>query len=140
MMLLIDIVNDLWICFAMKRDGKELILDYEGSNLELRKYYPVPQFLFNNSSLVKMKLCACYFDTYGEVNWESLRSLFLNQCMLDDQEIQNVICGSPLLECLELIYYGFEGDLVISSKNLKTFVVEEIGWKRDLIEISCPNL
>ncbi|XP_065858714.1 F-box/LRR-repeat protein At5g02910-like isoform X2 [Euphorbia lathyris] len=130
----------LWLRFAAKKDVKELILDCDGVKLDFDPEYPLPQFLFNNSSLVKMKICACDFMPNMKVNWESLKSLHLEHSELGDQAIENVLAGSPLLECLELRCCGIQGALVIASNHLKTFVLHDFGKNCHHLEISCPNL
>ncbi|XP_065859064.1 F-box protein At5g03100-like isoform X2 [Euphorbia lathyris] len=51
----------LWIRLAARKDVKELILDCDATMVDSGDEYPLPQFLFNNSSLVTMKICACDF-------------------------------------------------------------------------------
>ncbi|XP_065858743.1 F-box protein At5g03100-like [Euphorbia lathyris] len=130
----------LWIRFATKKYVKELILDCDGPKVEFGHGYSLPQFLFNNPSLVKMKICACDFVPNGIVNWQSLKSLRLDHCEFGDQAVENVLSGSPLLECLELRRCGFQGAVLVASEHLKTFILEEFGKRSSLLEISCPNL
>ncbi|XP_065858733.1 F-box/LRR-repeat protein At5g02910-like [Euphorbia lathyris] len=130
----------LWIRFAAKKDVKELILDCDGFNVESQHKYLLQQFFFNNSSLVKMKICACKFMPNGEVNWESLKSLQIDHSELGNQAIEKVLSGSPLLECLELRYCGFQGALVVASEHLKTILLKEFDKNCPILEISCPNL
>ncbi|XP_065858730.1 F-box/LRR-repeat protein 25-like [Euphorbia lathyris] len=130
----------LWVRFAAKKDVKELILDCDGAKVEFGHEYPLPQFIFNNSSFVKMKICACDFTPNGKVNWESLKSLRLDHSEFGDQAVENVLSGSPLLEYLELRRCGFQGALVVASEHLKTFILEEFGKNCHVLEISCPNL
>ncbi|XP_065858732.1 F-box/LRR-repeat protein 25-like isoform X2 [Euphorbia lathyris] len=129
-----------WIRFAALKNVKELILDCDYTNVESGNEYLLPQFLFNNSSLVKMKICTCDFMPNGKVNWESLKSLQLDHSELGNQAVEHVLSGSPLLECLELRCCGFEGVVVVASQHLKTFILEEFGKSCHLLEISCPNL
>ncbi|XP_065858745.1 F-box/LRR-repeat protein At5g02910-like [Euphorbia lathyris] len=129
-----------WIRFAALKTVKELILDCDYTNVESGNEYLLPQFLFNNSSLIKMKICTCYFMPNGKVNWESLKSLQLDHAELGNQAFEHVLSGSPLLECLELRCCGFEGAVVIASEHLRTFILEEFGKSCRLLEISCPNL
>ncbi|XP_065859085.1 F-box/FBD/LRR-repeat protein At1g16930-like isoform X1 [Euphorbia lathyris] len=130
----------LWIRFAAIKTVKELILDCDSTNLQFRREYVLPKFVFNNSSLVKMKLCACYFMPEGKVNWESLKSLQLDHSELGNQALEHVLSGSPLLKCLELRCCSFEGAVVVASEHLKTFILEEFGKDCPALEISCPNL
>ncbi|XP_065858729.1 F-box/LRR-repeat protein 25-like [Euphorbia lathyris] len=136
----LDYRLSLWVHFAAKKDVKELILDCDGAKVEFGHEYPLPQFIFNNSSLVKMKICACDFRPNGKVNWESLKSLRLDHSEFSDQAVENVLSGSPLLEYLELRRCGFQGALAIASEHLKTFILDEFGKNCRLLEISCPNL
>ncbi|XP_065865485.1 F-box/LRR-repeat protein At3g03360-like [Euphorbia lathyris] len=130
----------LWIRFATLKAVKELILDCDCTNMQFRRECLLPQFVFNNSSLVKMKLCACDFLPDGKVNWESLKCLQLDHSELGNQAVEHVLSGSPLLECLELSCCSFEGAVVVASEHLKTFILEEFGKNCPIIEISCPNL
>ncbi|XP_065859074.1 F-box/LRR-repeat protein At3g03360-like isoform X3 [Euphorbia lathyris] len=130
----------LWIRLAARKDVKELILDCDATMVDSGDEYPLPQFLFNNSSLVTMKICACDFVPNEKVNWESLKSLHLYYSELGDQAIEHVLSGSPLLEDLKLHCCGFEGAVVVASEHLKIFNLEEFGKSCHLLEISCPNL
>ncbi|XP_065858744.1 F-box/LRR-repeat protein At2g29930-like [Euphorbia lathyris] len=130
----------LWIRLAAKNEVRELILDCDGPKVELGHEYSLPQFIFNNSSLVNMKICACDFEPNGKVNWESLKSLRIDHSEFGDQAVENVLSGSPLLEYLELHRCGFQGALLVASEHLKTFILEEFGKTSPLLEISCPNL
>ncbi|XP_065859036.1 uncharacterized protein [Euphorbia lathyris] len=86
----------LWIRFAAIKAVKELILDCDCTNMQFRREYLLPQFVFKNSSLVKMKLCACDFLPDGKVNWESLKCLQLDHSELG--KIRLVFAGCDLLE------------------------------------------
>ncbi|XP_065858754.1 FBD-associated F-box protein At2g26860-like [Euphorbia lathyris] len=130
----------LWIRFAAKKHVKELILDCDGFNLESWDKYELRYSFFNNPSLVKLKMCTCKFMPNVKVNWESLKSLQLDHSELGNQAIEHVLSGSPLLECLELRYCGFQGALVVASKHLKTILIREFGKNCPLLEISCQNL
>ncbi|XP_065859054.1 putative F-box/FBD/LRR-repeat protein At5g22670 [Euphorbia lathyris] len=130
----------LWIRFAAKKHVKELILDCDGFNLESWDKYELWSSFFNNPSLVKLKMCACEFMPNVKVNWESLKSLQLDHSELGNQAIEHILSGSPLLECLELCYCGFQGALVVASEHLKTILLREFGKNCPLLEILCPNL
>ncbi|XP_065859020.1 putative F-box/FBD/LRR-repeat protein At1g66290 [Euphorbia lathyris] len=130
----------LWIRFAAKKDVKELVLDCDGFKVESRLRYPLWDFFFNNSSLVKMKICGCVFMPNEKVNWESLKRLQIDHCKMGNQAIEHVLSGSPLLECLELHYCDFQEALVVASERLKTIVLREFGKNCPIAEISCPNL
>ncbi|XP_065859058.1 F-box/LRR-repeat protein At5g02910-like [Euphorbia lathyris] len=85
-------------------------------------------------------MCACEFMPNVKVNWESLKSLQLDHSELGNQAIEHVLSGSPLLECLELCYCGFQGALVVASEHLKTILLREFGKNCPLLEILCLNL
>ncbi|XP_065879927.1 putative FBD-associated F-box protein At5g56390 isoform X2 [Euphorbia lathyris] len=72
--------SDMWIRFAAAKNVKELILDcvplsYYDLNDE---YHELPQFLFNNRSLIKLKTQLCHYTPKkGQVNWASLKALYI---------------------------------------------------------------
>lgn len=110
--------------------------------------FVLDQFLFNVSCLIRLKLGYCVFNPAGAVSWKNLRSLCISYGKLDEDLIQNIFSGSPVLETLELNYcYGFRR-LEISSHSVKNLVFS--GYRppyytgirngKKSIEINAPNV
>ncbi|XP_065866039.1 putative F-box/LRR-repeat protein At3g18150 [Euphorbia lathyris] len=126
------------IRFATSKYVEDL---YLSSNMQVRR---LPEFLFNNSSLIKLRTESCNFrHNIGNVNWGNLKSLSISHCAyhLSDQALEHILSGSPLLELLELTNcYGFR-KFVIASKSLKRLVIHQLQMVRvSVFEISCAKL
>ncbi|XP_065859046.1 F-box/LRR-repeat protein 25-like isoform X2 [Euphorbia lathyris] len=127
---------DLWIRYAVTKDVKELIV-----KMGVDKFLNLlPEFLFNNSSLVKLKISSCYFAPSEKVNWGSVKSLRLHRCEVANGGIGNVLSSTPMLEYLELFACYLDEGVVIASKSVKTLILDSVDCDFSNIEISCPNL
>ncbi|XP_065871023.1 putative F-box/LRR-repeat protein At5g02700 isoform X2 [Euphorbia lathyris] len=123
------------IDFATSKDVEDLNL-----SLSMEGFYLLPQFLFNNASLVKLKTVGCSFIPNGKVNWGCLTVLNIRRCKLTDHTIEHLVSGSPLLESLELISCSEYDKIVIASKSLKRLVLHHGIPSISVLEISCPKL
>nr|VDD34774.1 unnamed protein product [Brassica oleracea] len=87
-----------WMEFVVSRNVEKLYLVLDGSI-----HYRLPDFFYRSSSLEKLSV---NFDMIPEctVSWKSLRKLALRSCNLNDESIDNILSGSPMLETLRLIY------------------------------------
>ncbi|CAH2047101.1 unnamed protein product [Thlaspi arvense] len=93
---------DNLIKFAMSRNVEKLSLDYGISS-----YYPLPGFLFSNSSLKELIVKSRYSISTSlctVVSWTSLTNLSLRCSLLPDESIQKILSGSPMLESLSFMY------------------------------------
>ncbi|XP_065872508.1 F-box/LRR-repeat protein 25-like isoform X2 [Euphorbia lathyris] len=121
------------IRFATRKDVAEL---YLGSS---EQQYKLPNFLFNNASLVNLKTSNCIFMPNGNISWECLTKLVMTSCRFAEQAMELILSGTPLLKLLSLSYcFGFN-KLVITSKSLEKLGLKELRGIFD-IEISCPKL
>ena len=66
--------------------------------------FVLDQSLFYNSCLIRLKLGYCVFNPTGAISWKNLKSLCISYGKLDEDLIQNILSGSPVLETLELNY------------------------------------
>ncbi|OMO76510.1 hypothetical protein CCACVL1_15609 [Corchorus capsularis] len=88
--------------------------------------YVMPHFLYQNSSLTKLHSSFCYYEPKASVSWTSLKVLTISVTKFEKGILQKLLLGSPLLECLELLYCVFlEHDKIDTSSNtgLKRLVI-----------------
>uniref|UniRef100_A0A5B7A369 F-box domain-containing protein n=1 Tax=Davidia involucrata TaxID=16924 RepID=A0A5B7A369_DAVIN len=131
---------DSWIRFASEKNVEDLDLNFYGSS----DVYRLPQHLFSNSSLRKLKLSLCDFEPSGVISWGSLKSLSLDNVDLSEDVIEKILSGCPLLEDLELSTFSGFSRLNVTSPNLRTlklighldFDFDDDAW----LEIWAPNL
>ncbi|KAL7584378.1 F-box/LRR-repeat protein 25-like [Lactuca sativa] len=75
--------------------------------------------LFISSCLTKLRLDSCKLNPSGAISWANLRRLCISWGHIDEDLIENILSGSPLLETLVLNYcYGYRR-LDITSKSVK---------------------
>ncbi|XP_065870235.1 F-box/LRR-repeat protein 25-like isoform X2 [Euphorbia lathyris] len=122
------------IDFAIKKYVEELILELSFTS----SLYRLPEFLFDNASLVKLHTHNCNFDVVSCVSWAHLKALSITDCIFPPDTIENILCGSPSLESLELTNIYEYHKYVIFSKSLKKLVLENVSTTA--VQISCPNL
>nr|GEV69748.1 hypothetical protein [Tanacetum cinerariifolium] len=95
-----------WIRYAANRNVQDL--DISIKTTSLRRAIVLDQFVLNISCFTCLKLGYCVFNPTGAVSWKNLKSLCISYAKLDEDLIQNILSGSPVLETLELNYcYGF---------------------------------
>lgn len=128
---------DMWVRYATKANVEKLSLnlynDYDDN-------YELPQHVYKQSSIKKLSLEKCTIDPSESVSWKSLKSLSIRETSLDEDAVQNILAGSPVLEYLEL--EGFSGfdRLHIGLANLRELVLTDSDVGEELLEISAPNL
>ncbi|XP_065872173.1 FBD-associated F-box protein At2g26860-like [Euphorbia lathyris] len=125
------------IRFATRKYVEELIL-----HCDQEHPYLLPNFLYNNVSLINLELFNCCLTTNWEVNWSCLKTLKLECSSLHISAVENAVSGSPLLEWLELTSCDVVDGVVIASKSLKSLIFVDIehGDNYNPIGISCPKL
>ncbi|MFS7931349.1 putative leucine-rich repeat domain superfamily, F-box-like domain superfamily [Helianthus anomalus] len=132
-----------WIRYAVSCNVEDLHLTLWG--LERRTEFPLDQFVFVSSCFTHLTLAGCTFNPTGAISWENLRSLRIWCGNLDEDLIQNVLSGSPVLKTLVLDNcYGYRR-LNITSKSVKNLVFSGYMHRRisdvtDVIEINAPNI
>ncbi|CAI9292389.1 unnamed protein product [Lactuca saligna] len=108
--------------------------------------FVLDQIVFTSSCFTELRVGGCMLNPVGAISWKSLQSLCISEHIsLDEDLIENILCGSPVLETLELDdCYGFRR-LNITSKSVKNLVlcgyeVPYGGFEADMIEINAPNI
>ncbi|XP_065858147.1 F-box protein At5g03100-like [Euphorbia lathyris] len=127
--------------FALRKEVEELSLHILSCG-RIYELFKLPNFFFNHASFLKLKVINCSLMPVGRVNWDCLKDLHIEECILANHAIESVISGSPLLESLEINYCAeFEFDrLVIASKSLKRLVLVDFCQEFVVLEVLCPNL
>ncbi|CAI9292831.1 unnamed protein product [Lactuca saligna] len=109
-----------WIRYAMNCNVEELNFEFWCTGSEAAVL--LDQIFFINSCFTDLRLLGCKFNPIGSISWKNLRSLSIFHGKLDEDLIENILSGSPLLETLELgECYGYKR-LDITSKSLKNLV------------------
>ncbi|KAL7592114.1 F-box/LRR-repeat protein 25 [Lactuca sativa] len=134
-----------WIRYAIRCNVEELDLTLGGVSIEAE--FMVDQVFFISSCFTHLTLEGCILNPTGAISWKNLRSLCISNGKLDEDLIENILYGSPLLETLELEWcYGYKR-LNITSKSVKKLVVSEYYDPKyfyddlhDTLEINAPNI
>ncbi|XP_071697143.1 F-box protein At5g03100-like [Rutidosis leptorrhynchoides] len=133
-----------WIHYAMNCKVEQLDLTlFPQRNAQ----FPLPQLFFTNSCFRDLKVAGCVFNPTAAISWKQLRTLCISEVKLDEGLIENILCGSPLLETLKLEdCYGYRR-LNISSKSIKNLVFDGYLVPRydhfednEVIEINAPYI
>ncbi|GKV41277.1 hypothetical protein SLEP1_g48830 [Rubroshorea leprosula] len=160
----LDSLIQKWLRFVTRCLVEELSLKFCGSVY----HYPIPQFVFNSSSLTKLSTTECYYAPNGQVCWTSLRVLTIEHAELFNDALQKILAGSPMLKYLKLYACSVITSINISSSSvleylevhrcghitridassnsrleklvLKEMRNDEYEEHNDVIEILCPNL
>ena len=86
---------DRWIRFVVESNVEELILFFGGSRIR----YPLPHSVLVAKSLTVLTLHSCKLDSIrSDINLPSLKRLSLLGVYADNQIIQNLIFGCPMVE------------------------------------------
>ncbi|XP_065631077.1 F-box/LRR-repeat protein 25-like [Quercus suber] len=112
-----------------KSDVEELNLDFQKFERKWKRYYPLPQNILLAKSITVLRLKACRLESYfGDMNLSALKILSLYKVGTNDQIIQNLVAGCPVIEdigiedCRGLKSVQFSGlpkDKAIELKNNK---------------------
>ncbi|CAI9301937.1 unnamed protein product [Lactuca saligna] len=132
-----------WVRYAISRDVEELDLRFW--NRESLIEVLLDEYLFISSCLTKLRLYSCKLNPSGAISWTNLRRLCISWGHIDEDLIENILSGSPVLETLVLNYcYGYRR-LDITSKSVKKLVFS--GYMDlsslfgvNIIEINAPNI
>ncbi|GJZ88509.1 F-box protein-like protein [Tanacetum coccineum] len=82
----------------------------------------------------------CNIYPTGAISWTKLRSLAIYHMTIDENLIQNILSGSPLLETLTLESCEGVSRLDITSKSVKNLILSEDIWPHDICEINAPYI
>ncbi|XP_050208768.1 F-box/LRR-repeat protein 25-like [Mercurialis annua] len=109
-----------WLLFAVGKAVKSLILEFN----ERHARYLLPQFLYSNSHIRVLNTTLCEFVPDGRISLSALKELTIVRATLNDEVIQNILSGTPVLECLQLAFCYKINSLDLSLKpNLKKLVI-----------------
>ncbi|CAN4122254.1 unnamed protein product [Withania somnifera] len=109
-----------WLAFAVEKKVEDIKLYSIGDDDDI---FALPQSICTCSSLVTLKLIRCALDKQVILAWKSLKSLALDNMVLDDDNIVNLLSGCPALETLGLYVCMGYRHLDISSSNLKKLTI-----------------
>ena len=103
------------------------------------------QICFINSNFTRLSLCGCVLKPTGGISWTNLKSLSLCCGKVDEDLIQNILSGSPVLETLDLIFVHGIRRIDISSKSVKNlwlggFMDREQDPNTAQVEINAPYI
>ncbi|GJR51730.1 F-box protein-like protein [Tanacetum coccineum] len=89
-----------------------------------------------------LKLKFCLLKPSGAISWSKLKNLSISDVELDEESIQNILSGSPLLETLEFNEcFGFRWiDITLKSVKNLVFCGYVHNYGRDIIEINVPYI
>ncbi|KAM0071442.1 putative F-box domain, leucine-rich repeat domain superfamily, F-box-like domain superfamily [Helianthus debilis subsp. tardiflorus] len=125
-----------WIRYAVNCNVEDLHLwlyDMEEPTL-----FQLDQFFFINSCFTHLTLSSCAFNPTGAISWKNLRKLCIVHGKLDEDLIENILSGSPVLETLVLDNCNGYRRLNLTSKSVKNLVLHPCHY--DIIEINAPNI
>ncbi|KAL7591184.1 hypothetical protein Lser_V15G32404 [Lactuca serriola] len=134
-----------WIRYAMSCNVEELTLDLCVIGLEAK--LQLDQNIYISSNVTHLRLSGCVLNPSGAISWKNLRILCISNEKLDEDLIENILSGSPVLETLVLNgCYGYSR-LDVTSKSVKKLVFSgyfdpEDGsdYALDIIEINAPDI
>ncbi|CAI9292388.1 unnamed protein product [Lactuca saligna] len=132
------------ILYAIRCNVKELHLRF--CNNIYDDEFMLDQIVFTSSCFTELSVGGFMLNPVGGISWKSLRSLCISEYRsLDEDLIENILSGTPVLETLELnLCYGYRL-LNITSKSVKNLVIfgYEVPYGKseaDIIEINAPNI
>jgi len=112
-------------------------------NFQNISYYCLPQALLSAEEITVLRLNGNYKLSLPRdaIYWPSLRVLSLMNVRVDEAILQNLICGSPLIEKLALVYcYGVKSIRISGCIKLKEVEVNEGDSVLERMEIHVPSL
>ncbi|KAL6499577.1 hypothetical protein OROGR_027487 [Orobanche gracilis] len=127
-----------WVRFAVKSKVKELDL---GLHSHIH-FYTLPHILYSYSSLKSLSIHRCILAPHRTIEWHSLTELNIGDVELDEDVIQKILSGCPLLYRLLLrLCWGFKR-LEVHSETIHDLTVFDSDDKSilDLMDISSPFL
>ncbi|KAL4559160.1 hypothetical protein LXL04_031294 [Taraxacum kok-saghyz] len=134
-----------WIRYVIKCNVKNICISLwldRGSEHEL----PIDEIIFTSSCVTDLRLDRCMINPVGAISWKNLTSLCISNCCLNDDMIENILSGSPVLETLVLDgCFGYTR-LDITSNSVKNLVLSgrmgsySNSEPKDAIEMNAPNI
>ncbi|KAL8236102.1 hypothetical protein R6Q59_017183 [Mikania micrantha] len=127
-----------WIRYALNCNVEEINMFFWHTKRQIM--FLLDQCFFTNSYFTDLNLTFCQINPAGAIRWEKLLSLHVSNVNLDEDLIENILSGSPVLETLVLNEcFGFRR-LNITSKSVKKLVFDGCFANADVIEINAPNI
>ncbi|XP_055960846.1 F-box protein At5g03100-like isoform X2 [Mercurialis annua] len=121
-----------WLQLAVGRAVESLTLEFIHNGRSSTGYL-LPQFLYSNSHIRILTTKLCEFVPDGRISWSALKELSIWRATLNDDVIQNILYGTPLLENLHLILCCGIKLLDLSLKpELKTLVINVSNYDSEL--------
>ncbi|GJY76737.1 F-box/LRR-repeat protein 25-like protein [Tanacetum coccineum] len=113
---------------------------------DMEAQFVLDKLFFISSSFTHLKLKDCILNPNGAISWNKLMSLSLQFVELDEDLIQNILSGCPILETLRFGVYAMgilRSRLRYNFKSVKKLVFVGIlhpGNDTEMIEINAPNI
>nr|GEX23293.1 hypothetical protein [Tanacetum cinerariifolium] len=126
-----------WIRYAVNRNVQDLCLAL-WTRFEFELRYGL---FFTNSSFTNLFVSRCNFIPSCAISWNKLTTLHIAHANLNEDLIENILSGSPLLE--DLVLYNCDGfkRIDITSKSVKNFLFYGyVSSRDDIIEINAPYI
>ncbi|XP_071714767.1 F-box protein At5g03100-like [Rutidosis leptorrhynchoides] len=128
-----------WIRYAVNCEVKDLDIIFNNTE------YVLEDFFFINSCFTRLNLFGCVFNPTGAISWNKLTRLSLSHTELDEDMIENILSGCPVLETFELGYCNGYTLLDITSKSVKNLVITGYGDPEadeypDIVKINAPYI
>ncbi|GLT45604.1 hypothetical protein SLA2020_194250 [Shorea laevis] len=128
----LDSLIQKWLRFVTRRLVEELSLKF----CESVYLHPIPQFVFNSSSLTKLSTRECYYAPKGQVCWTSLWALTIEHAELSNDVLQKILGGSPKFKYLKLHDCWVINSINISSSSVLEYLEVHRCWSITRIDAS----
>lgn len=103
-------------------------------------YYTLPQTIFSDKILTSLKLAGCKLELPSlHISFHFLKAITLWNVYLNDQMVQSLICGCPLLE--DLFFgscFGLKFLCISGAHKLKILMMKALSYES--VEILAPSL
>lgn len=128
---------DKWIELATE-NGLE-VLDFMVITDE-NTYYTLPQTIFSAQLLTSLKLAGCKLELPSfTISFHFLKAITLRNVYINDQMVQSLICGCPLLE--DLFFgscFGLKFLCISGAHKLKILMMKALSYES--VDILAPSL
>ncbi|GJR90439.1 F-box/LRR-repeat protein 25-like protein [Tanacetum coccineum] len=131
-----------WIRYAITRNVQEVVLQLYDLNVhDYELVWYDDELFFNNSCITSMIVSDCLFNPpNGAIRWDKLKCLSISGGKLDEDIIENILSGSPVLESLVLHNcYGFER-IDVTSTSVKNLEFSTYDYHAVTIKINAPYI
>ncbi|KAF2323532.1 hypothetical protein GH714_035945 [Hevea brasiliensis] len=130
-----DLLNQ-WIGTTTKSNIQELDLYIPSKK---NSSYYLPQTVFTARTLTALRISGCKLGACNYINMSNLQKLCIQKIHIDEEIIQNLILGCPLIDDMRLIYCSGLKTLLLSSNRLNRVDIHCChGLKK--VEVKSPSL